>query len=162
MSLVNLSHVCSHLQNASKARLGLTSVPSTNLHLALLLSLQSAGFLSHVTRGGPSPPDFSTLSSYVPEPVTQENVASRRLWLGLKYWDNEPVLKEMKMVSKPTKRIWMDVEGLGKVVRGGQAGEVKGLRRVGECLFVSTDRGVLEARECVERKVGGMVLCRVV
>jgi len=26
---------------------------------------------------------------------------------------------------------------------------------------VSTDRGILEARECVERKIGGMVLCRV-
>lgn len=37
-----------------------------------------------------------------------------------------------------------------------------GLTRPGECLFVSTDRGVLEARECVERKVGGMILCRVV
>lgn len=65
------------------------------------------------------------------------------------------------MLSKPTKRIWMDVEGLGRVVRGGNAGEIKGLKRVGECIFVSTDRGIMEARECVERKVGGMALCRV-
>jgi len=71
------------------------------------------------------------------------------------------VLKEMKMVSKPTKRIWMDTEGLSRIVKGGKAGEVKGLGRVGECLFVSTDRGVMEARECVERRVGGMLLCRV-
>lgn len=55
----------------------------------------------------------------------------------------------------------MDVEGLGKVVKGRKEGEVDGLTNVGECLFVSTDRGVLEARECVERKVGGMLLCRV-
>ena len=79
----------------------------------------------------------------------------------MKYWNNEPVLKSMKMVSKPTKRIWMDVEGLGKVVRGRKEGEVLGLTNVGECLFVSTDRGIMEARECVERKVGGMLLCRV-
>lgn len=79
----------------------------------------------------------------------------------MKYWNNQAVLSEMKMVSKPTKRIWMGSEGLGKVMRGHGEGEVKGLTRPGECLFVSTDRGIMEIRECVERKVGGMVLCRV-
>jgi ribosomal protein S8 len=115
MSLVNLSHVCSHLQNASKARLGLTSVPSTNLHLTLLLALQQAGFLSSVTRAGLTPPPLNQLSSpasYVPEPVTQQNISTRRLWAGLKYWNNEPVLREMKMVSKPTKRIWVGHGGV--------------------------------------------------
>lgn len=66
------------------------------------------------------------------------------------------------MVSKPTKRVWMDVEGLGKLIRGRDAGFVTGLRKPGECLFVSTDRGIMESRECVERKVGGMLLCRAV
>lgn len=178
MSLVTLSHVCSHLQNASRARLGLTSVPSTNLILTLVLSLQTSGFLSSVVRGGPSPPAPSLLFNLpsqspsttndddddavaVDEPVTQANIASRRLWLGLKYWNNEPVLREMRMVSRPTQRIWLDRDAFAKIIRGKRAGYVDGLTRPGECLFVSTDRGVLEARECVERRVGGMVLCRV-
>ncbi|CAL3970168.1 hypothetical protein PZA11_006448 [Diplocarpon coronariae] len=161
MSLVHLANVCSHLQNASKARLGLTSVPSTNMILTLTLALQQSGFLSSVTRGGLQPPPMDDLSSYVPELVTQENISTRRLWLGMKYWNNEPVLSSLSMVSKPTKRVWMDVEGLGRVIRGREAGFVKGLTRPGECLFVSTDKGVLEARECVERRVGGMLLCRV-
>lgn len=55
----------------------------------------------------------------------------------------------------------MDAEGLGRVVRGREAEGVKGLTRPGESMFVSTDRGVMEARECVERRVGGMLLCRV-
>lgn len=108
-----------------------------------------------------TPPPIDDLSSYVPEPVTQANVATRRLWLGLKYWNNEPVLSEMKMISKPTRRIWMDIEGLGQIVRGRQAGYVKGLTRPGECLYLTTDRGIMESRECVERKIGGMLLCRV-
>lgn len=66
------------------------------------------------------------------------------------------------MVSKPTKRVWMDVEGLELIVRGKESGFVKGLNKVGECLYVSTDKGILEARECVERRIGGMLLCRVV
>lgn len=84
------------------------------------------------------------------------------------------------MVSKPTRRVWLGSGEIAALVRGGYgdaaAGArgdgkrdrglrdmgVKALTRPGECLFVSTDRGVLEARECVERKVGGMLLCRVV
>jgi len=95
------------------------------------------------------------------EPVTRENVASRRLWLGLKYWNSEPVIEKLELVSKPTRRIHMDTEGLSQLVRGNQSGYVKGLRKPGECIFVSTDRGILEARECVERRTGGTLLCRV-
>ncbi|EME87639.1 uncharacterized protein MYCFIDRAFT_209565 [Pseudocercospora fijiensis CIRAD86] len=93
--------------------------------------------------------------------VTRENRASRRLWLGLKYYESSPVLSKARMISKPTKRIWLNSRDLGKVVRGGQAGEVKALTRVGEIMAVSTDKGIMEARECVERKIGGMPLCRV-
>ncbi|KAK5139335.1 hypothetical protein LTR04_003665, partial [Oleoguttula sp. CCFEE 6159] len=163
MSLVSLAHVCSHLQNASKARLGLTSIPSTNLHLTLAHALQKQGFLSSVTRAGPTPPAPEMIADPSSSPeaeVTQANIASRRLWLGLKYWNNEPVLRKMWMVSKPTKRIWLNHHDLGVIVRGREAGYVKGMTNPGECLFVSTDRGVLEARECVERRIGGMMLCR--
>lgn len=93
--------------------------------------------------------------------VTRENRASRRLWLGLKYYESSPVLSKARMISKPTKRIWLDSRDLGRVVRGSPAGEVKALTRVGEIMAVSTDRGIMEARECVERKIGGMPLCRV-
>lgn len=67
----------------------------------------------------------------------------------------------MKMVSKPTKRIHMDLEGLGMLMRGKEANYVKGLTTPGECMYVTTDKGVMEVRECVERRLGGMVLCRV-
>lgn len=56
----------------------------------------------------------------------------------------------------------MDSEGLRDIVRGKKSGYVDGLRSPGECLFLSTDRGVLEARECVEKKLGGLVLCRAI
>ena len=182
MSLVNLAHVCSHLTNASKARLGLTSIPWSNMHLQLAVALQKAGFISTVVRAGTEPPPAHPLLShptasaevqsdssedsmypnpgYEIEPITRANISSRRLWLGMKYWNSEPVLGKLSLVSKPTRRIHMDTEGLSQLVRGSQSGLVKGLREPGECLFVSTDRGILESRECVERKVGGVLLCR--
>lgn len=93
--------------------------------------------------------------------VTQENIASRRLWVGLKYRNNRPVLEKMRLVSKPTRRVWMPVLDLERLARGERRGYVKGLRGVGEAMFVTTDRGIMEIRECMERRIGGMLLCRV-
>jgi ribosomal protein S8 len=206
MSLVNLAAVCSHLQNASKARLGLTSIPVSKMHVNLMLGLQREGFLSSVTLGGTTPPKpyalqtasspehheqlaqtlanepwaaYPTPPSSAPSSRTSspdtllgvdhhlhedhvpQNPARRRLWLGLKYWNNEPVLKHMKLVSKPTRRIWLTGEDLGRITRTRPSSYVQGLTHPGECMFLTTDRGILEARECVERKLGGMALCRI-
>ncbi|OLN92742.1 37S ribosomal protein S8, mitochondrial [Colletotrichum chlorophyti] len=160
MGVTSIINMCSHLQNASRARLGMTSVVNTKYNLNLALALQRSGFLSTLHRGGPTPPSPEELGQ-APEPVTTANVATRRLWLGLKYWNNEPVLKGLKSVTKPTRPITVSIEDLERVVRGFPTKNalVKGLG-LGECLFLSTDRGVLEAREALSRKVGGTVLCR--
>lgn len=94
--------------------------------------------------------------------VTQENIATRRLWVGLKYWNQHPVLTDLAMESKPRKRITLTSKEVAAVVRGKQRNFVKGLTRTGECLYLLTDKGVKEARQCEEERIGGMVLCRVV
>lgn len=188
MSLVLLANVCSHLQNASAARLGLTSVPSTTMIHTILLALQTSGYVGSITIGGPQPPAPGKLAPVLdpfqhqnesshsitprddpkssspppsPSPITQENVASRRLWVGMKYYRNEPVLRKIGLVSKPTRRIWLKAVELEALARGDQRSYVPGLRGVGESLYVTTDRGVMEIRECVERRIGGMLMCRV-
>jgi ribosomal protein S8 len=187
-SLHNFAHVCSHLQNVSKARLSMTSIPMTKLHLSTCLALQRQGFISSVDIGGLSPPVPETVNarSYehfthhlavspwdaypdpkarnLPdrrEPNTPENPAQRRIWVGMKYWNGEPVLSKMDLISKPTRRILLSLHDLRKIVVGFRAGYVKGLTRPGECLLVKTGIGIIEARECVERQVGGMALARV-
>ena len=93
--------------------------------------------------------------------VTQANRASRRLWLGLKYFDGIPVLRKARMISKPTKRFYLTAHELSYLCRGRSAGEVKPMSQIGEVLAVTTDRGVLDAKECVQRRMGGMALCRI-
>jgi ribosomal protein S8 len=93
--------------------------------------------------------------------ITPFNRASRRLWLGLKYWDGQPVLRKARLISKPTKRYWLGVDDLDKLIHGRSAGEVKGMRQIGEIMAISTDKGVMDARECVERSIGGLPLCRI-
>ena len=97
----------------------------------------------------------------VTEAITQANVSSRRLWVGLKYYNSRPVLEKMRLVSKPTRRVWVSVKDVAALVKGERRGYVDGLRGIGESMFVTTDRGIMEARECVERRIGGMLLCRV-
>jgi len=70
------------------------------------------------------------------------------------------VLKRLQAVSRPSRSVWADVEQLENVSRGFEAGHLKGLN-LGETMFLSTDRGVLEIREALSKKVGGVVLCRV-
>lgn len=160
MGIANVANACAHLQNAARARLGLTSIPNNKYNLKLALALHRAGFISSVTRAGSTPPAPEALltGTHIDEEVTTANVASRRLWLGLKYWNNEPVLKKVKPYTTPKRPVTLSVKELERVARGFPSKQVVGLN-VGECLFLSTDRGVLEVREALEKKVGGLVLC---
>ncbi|KAG5951334.1 hypothetical protein E4U53_003330 [Claviceps sorghi] len=162
-SIVHIAHMCSHLQNASKARLGITSVPNTKYNLRLALAMHRSGFFSAVYRAGPHPPTMQQMMSEPPEQVTTANVATRRIWLGLKYWDQKPVLSKAQAISKPSRLMTVNLKELGKLTRGFPAklkgGVVPGLN-LGECMFVSTSLGVLEVREALSRKVGGLLICR--
>lgn len=71
------------------------------------------------------------------------------------------MLGKLSTVSKPKRKINLDVPGLRKVIRGEKSDMVQGLRQPGESLYLATDQGFMEARECVEKNVGGLVLCRV-
>lgn len=141
----------------------MTSVPSTKYNLKVSLALHRAGFISHVYRAGPKPPTLEQMVTEAPEVVTTENVAKMRIWLGLKYWEGKPVLSKATMISKPSRLMTANIEQLSKLTRGFPAkldgGVVQGLN-LGECMFVSTSQGVLEAREALSRKVGGLLLCR--
>lgn len=160
MPIHSVTNACAHLQNASRARLGLTSLPNHKYILAFSLALHRAGLISSVTRAGPHPPEPRSLLTAEAEPVTTANVASRRLWLGLKYVHNQPVMWNLKAVSKPKRPITLQLPGLRRVARGFQAQYVHGLK-MGECLFLATDQGVLEIREALQKKVGGLILCRI-
>lgn len=94
------------------------------------------------------------------EPVTTATVATRRLWLGLKYNNNEPVMHSITAITKAKRPITQSLRELRRVARGFEAGYIDGLK-MGECMFLATDSGVLEIREALEKKVGGLVLCRV-
>lgn len=150
-----LHYVASHLQNASRARSSITSIPLSKMNLSVALGLYRQGFLSSVQRGSIDGPDE------VYTPTTPANISTRRLWLGLKYHEASPVLSNMHVVSKPSRKIWMSVSELKLLVEGKKGREmIKGLVP-GEICFIGTDKGVMEIRDAIKRRIGGEVLIRV-
>ena len=69
------------------------------------------------------------------------------LSIELKYHNGEPVIRELRRVSKPGRRIYKGVDDLPSVYNG-----------LGIAI-VSTPRGVLSDAEAREARVGGEVLC---
>ena len=73
----------------------------------------------------------------------------RELKIELKYHDGEPVISEIKRVSRPGRRVYYGIRDLPRVYNG-----------LGIAIL-STPRGVLSDTEARTANVGGEVLCHV-
>ena len=71
------------------------------------------------------------------------------LEISLKYYEGEPVIRELKRVSKPGRRVYMSVKDIPSVRQG-----------LGVSI-VSTPRGVMSDQNARSANVGGEVLCTV-
>ena len=71
------------------------------------------------------------------------------LTIELKYHDGKPVIREIKRVSTPGRRVYSKIKDLSRVYNG------LGIS------VLSTPRGVLSDAEARDQNVGGEVLCRI-
>jgi small subunit ribosomal protein S8 len=69
--------------------------------------------------------------------------------ISLKYFDGTPVIRELKRVSTPGRRVYMSVKDLPQVRQG-----------LGVSI-VSTSRGVMSDANARQANVGGELLCTV-
>ena len=69
--------------------------------------------------------------------------------IELKYYEGQPVIREIQRVSKPGRRVYSAVDAMPRVANG------LGIT------IVSTPRGVMADHSAREQNVGGEVLCRV-
>jgi ribosomal protein S8 len=146
--------LCARIQNAFRARHQKIAVAHTTQNLGILSILLRAGFISNVTRGTvdvPSPAAFNDVGE-----------AQRRIWADLKYRNDQPVLHDMELISMPSKRIFMDLKEIRLICSGRRAQTVKPLG-MGEIAVVRTknkEHEWLEAREALQLKLDGEVVCR--
>lgn len=146
--------LCVRLKNASQAKLKSVPVPFTKANVSITSILLQHGFIYNVTRGtvaGPNAADWNT----APE-------VRKRLWVDLKYrTDDRPVLEDMQLVSKPSRRLLMTSDELLLWVTGRRSKFVAPLR-AGEIGIINCGaQGWFEAKEAMRRKLDGEVVCRV-
>ena len=71
------------------------------------------------------------------------------LLVDLKYYEGQPVIREIKRISKPGRRVYSRATSIPKVMNG------LGLA------ILSTPKGVMSDTEARKNNVGGEIICRV-
>ena len=69
--------------------------------------------------------------------------------IELKYFDNQPVIVEIRRVSKPGRRVYSSIKDL-KPIKNGLGISI-----------LSTPKGVMADHEAREQNVGGEILCQI-
>jgi small subunit ribosomal protein S8 len=125
-----IGDLLARIRNAQQRGKSKVTTPASKLRERVLEVLQQEGYI----RG------FS---------VTEHGGGKAEIEIELKYFDGEPVIKNIKRVSKPGRRVYASVETLPVVYRG------LGIS------IVSTSKGVMSDSEARANNVGGEVLCAV-
>ena len=118
------------INNAQMRKKPKVSTPGSRLRVSVLEVLQSEGFIR-----GYAKVDHSDGRS--------------ELEIELKYFDGEPVIREMSRVSKPGRRVYVAVRNLPRINNG-----------LGVAIL-STPKGVMADHDARDANVGGEVLCTV-
>jgi small subunit ribosomal protein S8 len=125
-----LGDMLTRIRNAQTRKKNKVSTPASSLRQRVLDVLQSEGYIRGYseTRLEGQPAEFD---------------------IELKYYDGEPVIREIERVSRPGRRVYVSVDRIPRVSNG-----------LGVSIL-STPKGVMSDNEAREQNVGGEVLCRV-
>lgn len=125
-----IGDLLTRIRNGQSARLVSIHSPASKLRANVLEVLKREGYIR----------DYS---------VTQKDGGKSEMTIELKYSEGQPVIREIKRVSKPGRRVYTQVKDVPRVYNG------LGIS------ILSTPRGVLSDKEAREANVGGEILCRV-
>jgi small subunit ribosomal protein S8 len=118
------------IRNGQLRLLPLVEMPSSNFRLKILEVLKNEGFIT----------------SYHIEKKENNKVS---LFVDLKYYEGTPVIREIKRVSKPGRRVYSSATSIPRIQNG------LGLA------IISTNKGIMSDIEARKNNVGGEIICRV-
>ena len=94
--------------------------------------------------------DVLKAEGYIRGYASVEHASGRsELEIELKYFDGEPVIREIERVSKPVRRVYASVKNLPRINNG-----------LGVAIL-STPKGVMSDHDARDANVGGEILCTV-
>ena len=124
-----IADMLTRIRNANLAKHNTVKIPFSKIKESLANILKSEGYINNFE---------------VKEEGTKKDII-----VSLKFMHGEAVIKGLKRISKPGRRVYTSVESLPKVLGG-----------LGIAI-VSTPNGVITDKECRKHSVGGEVLCYV-
>jgi small subunit ribosomal protein S8 len=131
MSLADpIGDMITRIRNAQMRSLGSVSIPSSKFRAKILDILKQEGYIS----------DYKILKD-------TENKSN--FSVNLKYSNGQPVIKQIKRVSKPGRRIYAKATSIPKIQNG------LGLA------IVSTSHGIMSDNDARNKNIGGEIICRV-
>ena len=124
-----IGDLLTRIRNAQMRNKSKVSSPSSRLRESVLEVLKNEGYI----RG------YAVI----------EREGRAELEIELKYFDGEPVIREIERVSKPGRRVYTSVKNLPRINNG-----------LGVAI-VSTPKGVMADHDARDANVGGEILCTV-
>ena len=124
-----IADMLTRVRNAQKAKKVSVEMPASNQKANIAEVLKNEGYIS----------DFS---------VSEES--RKKLTIQLKYYQGQPVIEEIKRISKPGLRIFKSKDELPSI-NGGLG-----------IAIISTSKGVMTDRQARTAGFGGEVICSVV
>jgi small subunit ribosomal protein S8 len=124
-----LGDLLTRIRNAQMRNKSMVSTPASRLRVSVLDVLKSEGYIRGYT-------------------VT-EREGRAELDIELKYFEGEPVIREIERISKPGRRVYTSVKNLPRINNG-----------LGVAI-VSTPKGVMADHAARDANVGGEILCTV-
>ena len=124
-----LGDMLTRIRNAQLRKRPTVSTPASSMRARVLDVLQSEGYIRGYAE-------------------TELN-GKTEFQIELKYFDGQPVIREIQRVSKPGRRVYSSVRSIPLVMDG-----------LGVSIL-STPKGVMADHEARSQNVGGEVLCRV-
>ena len=126
----SLSDMLARIKNAHKANKAFTSCYKSKLNMNVLSVLKDEGYIR----------DFQDV---------ELRKGINNIKIDLKYYNGTPVIKRIKRISKPGRRVYSRATSIPKVMNG------LGLA------ILSTPKGVMSDSEARKNNVGGEIICRV-
>jgi len=124
-----IGDLLARIRNAQMRNKSKVNSPSSKLRESILEVLKSEGYI----RGY----------------AVVEREGRSEIEIELKYFDGEPVIREIERVSKPGRRVYASVRNLPRINNG-----------LGVAI-VSTPKGVMADHDARDANVGGEILCTV-
>jgi len=125
-----LGDMLTRIRNAQMRGKGKVSTPASKIRKNVLDVLQNEGYIRGYAQ-------------------VEFDGGKAEIEIELKYYDGSPVIKEIKRISKPGRRVYSSVDDLPRVHNG-----------LGVSIL-STSKGVMSDSEARTQNVGGEILCRV-